>query len=62
MHTVSYAGNVTSRDEAALEEYGVGILVWGIGIWSHDEKEENERARGASWPMLFKLSDLFLPR
>ena len=50
MHTVSYAGNEITRDEGALQEYGVGILVWGIGIGSHDdegcEKGEGADARG----------------
>ena len=51
MHTVSYAGNEITRDEGALQEYGVGILVWGIGIGSHDDEgceKGKERTQGAS--------------
>ena len=45
MHTISYASNEISRDEGALQEYGTGIFVWGIGIGSHDD-EEYERGEG----------------
>ena len=54
MHTVSYAGNVITRDEGAFQEDGAGILVWSIGIWSHNDEgyeRGKERARGTPIPL-----------
>ena len=45
MHTVAYTSNEITCDEGTLQEYSVTILIWGIGIGSHDD-EGCERGRG----------------